>query len=845
MDTKYNHLIVEKDLQKKWIEKKYFSTSDPLNPNKYTIILPPPNVTGKLHLGHAWGNYIQDTLIRFKKLQGFDVMWVAGTDHAGIATQSKVEKALFKEGIKARDLSREEFVNHIWKWKETYAAEIRKQWNTLGLALDFSNERFTLDEESNKAVNKVFIDLYNEGLIYKDTKAVNWDPLLQTTISNIEVVSKATKQKMYYIKYFIENSEEFIEIATTRPETIFSDVAVAFNKEDERYQHLLNKFVINPLTKEKLPVITDDYIDKDFGSGLMKVSAHAMADIDIIKANNLAINECINLDGTMNANAQEFVGIERFEARNLIYQRLLNEGAIIKVEETESNIGYSERSEVPVEIMVMSQWFVDMKPLAKALLDNLHSDQAVQFFPPRFEKEMERWMSNVHNWNISRQLKWGHQIPAWYKDDQIKVQVESPGEGWVQDEDVLDTWFSSSLSPFAFLDWPSKNQLTQQRYPTSVLVTGWDILFFWVARMYFQGLHFMKQIPFKHVLLHGLIRDENGVKMTKSLGNGIDPMDVIDQYGSDALRLYLIWNSSPGLDVNFSLEKVAVSWNFLNKIWNIARYIKNLEEDSTIESNVQIKDWINFKLDEFQTNIEKNIDKYEFSVIGHEIQNFVYQTFSSSFIEMIKTDFSKKDAQLVLGRLLILLHPFMPFLTDYLYKEILGGELLEQRLAPITLNTNNNFNNIEELIFVVKTIRQFRNDLEIPSNEIVQYAIPKDFVFDNILQNIVFKMAKAQLVDIIEEKSVLIYNEWNVNSNIKNEVIIKLSDAIKDKKYKKIKEKINLYQSELKRSTSILNNKNFISKAPADLVEKERKKLAFYESELEELTKEMLQLEKN
>lgn len=588
----YDHKLVEAGIESKWRTKGYFSNHDPKK-QPFSILMPPPNVTGKLHLGHAIDMYIQDTIIRYKKLKGFDVMWLPGMDHAGIATQSKVEDVLYKTtGQTRHDLGREAFVNKIWEWKDEYASIFKEQWAKIGLALDYSKERFTLDAKANQAVNDVFIDLYNKGFIYRGARAINWDVKLQTAISNIEVINEPTLQKMYYIKYFLENSNDYLTIATVRTETLLSDVAVVFNPNDERFKHLEGSYVIHPLTGERLPIIGHEYVDPEFGTGLMKLSAHAEADINIIQELGMEIRETIDKNGLINAPKSQFDKLERFDARVKIAQYLLENNFIEKVEEVISNVGVSDRSKTPVEILVLPQWFVKMEHFANLILEDIKSDKGVKFYPKRFEETMIKWMENIHDWNISRQLWWGHQIPAWYDaNGNIKVQQQSPGKGWVQDPDVLDTWFSSGIAPFSFLGWPQKTSDLSRYYPFSLLVTGYDIIFFWVARMYFFGKEFMDQKPFERVLLHGLIRDEQGRKMSKSLNNGVDPMDMVEQYGSDSLRWFLITNTSPGMDIKFSTEKVQSAWRINNKLWNIAVFINSIQGESAQKKRCWLMNW--------------------------------------------------------------------------------------------------------------------------------------------------------------------------------------------------------------------------------------------------------------
>ncbi|UUM20513.1 valine--tRNA ligase [Mycoplasma sp. 2045] len=825
MDKIYNHTLVEKDIDKKWQAKKYFQTHD-LDKKPFTILLPPPNVTGKLHLGHALDVYIPDTIIRYKKLNGFDVMWVPGMDHAGIATQSKVEDVLFQStGQTRHDLGREAFVGKIWEWKAEYANLFRQQWSKIGLALDYSAERFTLDVEANEAVSKVFIDLYNKGFIYKGVKAINWDVKLQTALSNIEVNNEPTEQKMYYINYPIKGSNNVLTIATVRTETLLSDVAVVFNPNDSRYKDLEGQVVIHPITKKELPIIPDEYVDINFGSGLMKLSAHAEVDIDIIKKHNLEINETISKDGLINYPAlPEFHGLERFVAREKIAQFLQDNGYIQKVETTISNVGISDRSKTPVEILVLPQWFVKMEHFRDLILKDLDSPETVKFYPKRFELTMRQWMENVYDWTISRQLWWGHRIPAWYdQDGNMKVQVDSPGEGWVQDPDVLDTWFSSGLAPFVFLGWPQTDEKLKRYYPTSLLVTGYDIIFFWVARMYFFGLEFTGQKPFDRLLLHGLIRDAQGRKMSKSLNNGVDPMDMVDKYGSDALRWFLITNTTPGLDIKFSDDKVEAAWRVNNKLWNIARYINELEDNNNEATDAD--KWILNQLKNLSVKIDSLIDNYEFSIIGSEIYKFIFTDLSGWYVEFLKSSYSKKSALEVLKKTLIALHPFLPFITDRLYSEIFNAELLEQ-LWP-TFEDDHSTDYINTVIDVVTELRKYRENNQISKKELLIYSLKND--------------VPQVAVETINKMVFALYEDNNdyliaLNDNV---LFIKQSHETKQRNKELLLEKINFVKAEIARAEQLLNNERFVSKAPADKVAVEKAKLEKYTDELKKYEEEL------
>ncbi|MBZ4218504.1 valine--tRNA ligase [Mycoplasma tauri] len=821
----YSPLEFEKQISQKWINKKFFSKHD-LNKKPFSLLLPPPNVTGVLHIGHALDEFIQDTIIRFKKLEGYDTFYIAGMDHAGIATQSKVENHLMNtKGLTKYDLGREKFLQMVWDWKEEYASKFRKQWALLGLGLDYERERFTLDKGSNEAVNKAFITLYNKKLIYRDTRAINWDPVLKTAVSNIEVINEPTEQIMYYIKYKLKDSDKFLTIATVRLETLLSDVAVVYNPEDSRYKDLKGKKVIHPLTNKELPIIADSYVDPKFASGLMKLSAHAEVDINIIKKHNLEINETIDKDGLINCPNSLFHGLDRLEARRKIAQYLEQNNYLVKQETTISNVGYSERSKAPIEILVMPQWFVKMDTLAQKVLNDLNSKQAVKFYPRRFINTLRNWMKNIHDWTISRQLWWGHRIPAWYKDDQIKVQVKCPGEGWKQDNDVLDTWFSSGIAPFSFLGWPKSQKLVKRYFPTDLLVTAYDIIFFWVARMYFFGLEFMNNKPFKHVLIHGLVRDEQNRKMSKSLNNGIEPSEIINKYGSDALRFFLVTNSSPGFDTRFSYEKVKSAWNLCNKLWNIARYINMLDDDKTIRKSPADL-WINNKLKMLQNKINKAMSKYELTIIGTDISNFVFNDFSSWYIELLRIFPSKKHALENLRKLLLILHPFIPFVTDYLYKLIYKKELLDQQFPIIKSSRSIKIKDVENIIKATKIIRRYREDNNLSKKEIVNYYSNND---SSISISAINKLANAAF----KQNSDILFSDGNFK------IWIEQSDIAKEKKSSDLALKIQNVKFEIKRAQDMLNNENFIKKAPKAKIELEKNKLESFLKQLKEYEKEV------
>ena len=634
LDKKYDHKLVEEGKYDNWKSKGYFTAGD-LSKKPYCIVIPPPNVTGKLHIGHAIDTTIQDILIRYKKAKGYDALYLPGMDHAGIATQAKIDAKLREQGTNRYELGREKFLEVAWDWKKEYAGFIHDQWKTMGLALDYSRERFTLDEGLSNAVKKVFVTLYNKGIIYRGEKIINWDPVQRTALSNIEVVYKDDPGKFYYFKYFIEGTDQFLEVATTRPETMFGDVCVVVNPNDERYKNVIGKRVINPANDELLPIIADEYVDIEFGTGAMKCTpAHDPNDFIIGEKYGFPHPICMNDDGTMNSLSGKYVGQDRMVCRDNLVKDIEKKGCLIKIEDIVHQVGHSERSDAVVEPYLSKQWFVKMKPLAEQSLANQKTDDKVNFYPERFEKTFIQWMEKVDDWCISRQLWWGHRIPAYYHKvtGEVVVSEVPPAdiENYTQDEDVLDTWFSSALWPFSTLGWPNEESEDFKRYfPTTTLVTGYDIIFFWVSRMIFQSLEFTKKRPFENVLIHGLIRDSQGRKMSKSLGNGVDPIKVVEDYGADALRYFITTNSTPGLDSRFSEEKIQAATAYLNKIWNAARYtISNLGENFVVQeldfkSLNSLDKWILSKFNETVKNVTSNMEKFELANASTHLYNFV------------------------------------------------------------------------------------------------------------------------------------------------------------------------------------------------------------------------------
>lgn len=826
LEKKYDHKMVEEGKYENWLNHKYFESGD-LSKKPYAIVIPPPNVTGKLHLGHAWDTTLQDIIIRFKRMQGYDALWVPGMDHAGIATQAKVDAKLKDMGINPRSLERTEWLKYAWDWKNEYAENIHKQWAKMGLSLDYTKERFTLDSGLSDAVKYVFVTLYNEGLIYRGERIINWDPQAMTALSNEEVIYKDVPGAFYHIKYFIEGTNDYLEVATTRPETLFGDTAVAVNPNDERYKDLIGKNVVLPIVNKLIPIIGDEHADPEFGTGIVKITpAHDPNDFEVGNRHNLERIIVINPDGTMNENALVYNGLDRFLCRKKLVEDLKNSGLLISVEEITHSVGHSERTGVMVEPYLSKQWFVKMRPLADRVLENQKDkDSKVNFVPERFEKIMNHWMEITYDWCISRQLWWGHRIPAWYKGDEVYVGMEAPTEdGWIQDEDVLDTWFSSALWPFSTLGWPEETDLLKRYYPNNVLVTGYDIIPFWVNRMTFQGLHFTGKRPFKDCLIHGLIRDKEGRKMSKSLGNGVDPMDVIDEYGCDALRYFLSTSSALGQDLRYDEEKVKSTWNFINKLWNASRFcLMNIEDLKGYDfSNLDVQDkWILSKLNKVISKVTKNMESYEFNNAGGELYNFIWSDFCDSYIEMSKFSLdsvsTKSTLCYVISAILKMLHPFMPYVTDEIYSmlPIRDAENIMVSSYPL-VNEEFNFDNEEkETEEIIGFIAAFRNVKQ-------ENAISKDAKvmvnFDNSLIN---KMLKLD-GNLVNDK--LSIKEYKVSYGKLEALIYYEKEVTEEDILAKEKQIESLKASILKRE-KLLSNAGFVSKAPEQLVNDEKRKL--------------------
>ena len=849
--TKYNHHEVEKDKYQDWINNNYFTAGD-LSKKPYCIVIPPPNVTGKLHLGHAWDTTLQDIIARYKRMQGYDMLWLPGMDHAGIATQAKVDARLKDQGMSRYDIGRESFLEHAWTWKEEYAKTIRQQWAKMGLSLDYSRERFTLDDGLSAAVKKVFVDLYNDGLIYQGERIINWDPQAKTALSNIEVIHKEIEGKFYTFRYQFVDSEKYLAVATTRPETMFGDVCVVVNPKDKRYQDVIGEKVINPANHEVIPIIADEYIDMDFGTGVMKCTpAHDPNDFAIGERYGLARPICINEDGSMNELAKEFKGMDRFACRDALVQRIDSEGNLLKIEKHLHQVGHSERTDVIVEPYLSKQWFVNMKPLAQAVLQSQEvEEERINFYPKRFTKNFNIWLENIEDWCISRQLWWGHRIPAYYHNDtnEIYVGIEAPQdiENWHQDEDVLDTWFSSALWPFSTLGWPDQTSDYNRYYPNDTLVTGYDIIFFWVARMAFQARYFTGKRPFKDCLIHGLIRDETGRKMSKSLGNGIDPMDVIDKYGVDSLRFFLTTNSTPGQDIRYSPEKIEASWNFINKIWNATRFvIMNIPEDFDL-NNLSlnhvgfIDQWIIQRFNETLISINANMDRYEFALVGNELYSFIWDDFCSWYIELAKVGLSSDNYQIknatqstlitILLGIIKLLHPFMPFVSEEIYQYLPHNKealCIENWPVSIGIDTEVASERCQLLINIIKGIREVKIEASLKPKKELSMALKDDngnFIkVDDFMAAIILKMAHTTWVNELAGELMV--------KPITNGVLYFPQKQVIDKEaeIQNLSNEMDKLVKEIKRAKDMLNNQNFINKAPEEKVNIERNKLEEYQ----------------
>ena len=842
LEKKYNHKETEKEKYNKWKEKGYFKADNKSDKTPFCIVIPPPNVTGKLHIGHAYDTAIQDAIVRYKRMQGFDTLWLPGMDHAAIATEAKVVKKLKDQGIDKYEYGREKFLEACWDWTHEYGDNIRNQWAGLGLSVDYTRERFTLDDNLNYAVRKVFVDYYNKGLIYRGEKIINWDPAAKTALSNEEVIYKEEKSAFYHLKYKLEDGDDYLDVATTRPETLFGDTAVAVNEKDKRYKKFVGKNVILPIVNKKIPVITDEHADMDKGTGCVKITpAHDPNDFEVGNRHNLERIVIMNDDATMNENVPEkYQKMTREECREVLLNDLKKQGLLLEIEPIVHEVGHSERTGVMVEPMIKEQWFVKMEPLAKKVLDiQKEKDKKINFIPKRFEKVLKHWMDISYDWCISRQLWWGHRIPAWYKDGEIYVGMEPPKEqGWIQDEDVLDTWFSSALWPFSTLGWPEKTKDFERYFPTDCLVTGYDIIFFWVARMAFQSEYITGLRPFKDCVIHGLIRDKQGRKMSKSLGNGVDPFEMVEKYGADSLRYYLTTDGSMGMDLRFDEVKLSSTWNFINKIWNASRFaLMNIEDLKEIElDKLKPEDkWILTKYEKTVKAVIKHMDKYEFNLAGSEIYDFTWNYFCDYYIEMSKysidSNTTKSTLCYVLTGILKLLHPFMPFVTEEIYSKL---PVKEKESIMITdypkYEKKLIFEDAEKAVDdQIEFIKNFRN-VKAENNITKDMKVMFDTTDDN---DLIVKMLK--LNDHIVKKPLGIKAYKVFSNRVKAQIFFEKIETEADKKLKETQ--IKLLEASISRRQKLLSNENYVNKAPANIVENDRKKLEEEKKKLEELKK--------
>ena len=875
MSSKFQPQEVEAGKYQWWVDSGVFHPNEDPNAEPYSIVIPPPNVTGKLHLGHAWDVTLQDMIIRQKRMQGFDTLWLPGMDHAGIATQAKVEEKLRGEGLSRYDLGREKFLEQTWEWKEEYASHIREQWAKMGISVDYRRERFTLDKGLSDAVKKVFVTLYEKGLIYRGEYIINWDPKAKTSLSDIEVIHKDVEGAFYHMNYPLADGSGFLEIATTRPETLLGDTAVAVHPDDERYQALIGKTVILPLMNREIPIIADEYVEQDFGTGVVKITpAHDPNDFEVGNRHNLPRINVMNDDATMNELAGKYEGMDRFAARKAIVKDLEEAGLLVKIEKHLHSVGHSERTDVVVEPRLSKQWFVKMGPLAEQAINaqRAEGDNTVNFYPPRFNDAYLRWMENIHDWVISRQLWWGHQIPAWYHKEtgEVYVGMEAPSdsENWTQDPDVLDTWFSSALWPFSTMGWPDEESADYKRYyPTNTLVTGYDILTFWVSRMMFQGLEFTGKRPFKNVLIHGLIRDSQGRKMSKSLGNGVDPMEVIEQYGADALRWFLANGSAPGQDVRYSTDKMDAAWNFINKIWNASRYaLMNVGDltadqvDITGEKTLADK-WILTRLNQTIGKVTELFEKFEFGEAGRLLYRFIWDDFCDWYIEMSKETLAGDDeaAKLttrsilvyVLDNTLRLLHPIMPFVTEEIWQSVPHvGESLVVATYPTVHPEQMDEQAAEEMEFLmdfIRSVRTVRNEMNTPLSKPI---------------NIIAKVSDAAHYAILKENESYIARFSNPEEFVYGEDVEAPSDAVTsvitgaeiylplagliniEDEIARLEKEAEKLQQEVDRVEKKLSNEKFVAKAPAAVVEAERAKGADYQAQREAVLERIATLKK-
>ena len=855
LDKHYDHEKVEEGKYEKWKSGGYFTAGDK-SKQPFSLVIPPPNVTGKLHLGHVMDTIPDDIIVRYKKMKGFDVLWVPGMDHAGIATQAKVEEKLRKEGVSRYDLGREKFLEKTWEWKKEYGETIHNQWAKIGLAVDYTRERFTLDPGLSRAVNEVFVTLYEQGLIYQGEKIINWDPVLRTALSNIEVIHQDDEGEFFYFIYDIVGSDKKLIVATTRPETMFGDTAVFVNPKDKRYLDVIGKQCVNPANGDLLPIMADDYVDISFGTGAMKCTpAHDPNDFNLAKKYNFPLIKVLDETAHLNEKAGKYCGMDRYECRKALVEDIKASGHLDHIEKFVHSVGHSERSGEVVEPMLSKQWFVRMKPLAERVIAQQASKDKVEFFPPRFEKVLLRWMNEVEDWCVSRQLWWGHRIPA-YKNKQTGEVVVSrtplDPSLYDQDEDVLDTWFSSALWPFATLGWPEKTPDFDRYFPTSVLNTGYDIIFFWVSRMVFQSEHFTDEVPFKQVIIHGLIRDAKGRKMSKSLGNGVDPIDVIATYGVDALRYFITTNSTPGLDMRYSDEKLQAASAYLNKIWNATRYVEMVLGDYK-PKEVDPKEcgplekFILARLMKTIKAVESKMEKYQFANASSALYDFVYDDFCSFYLEMSKVSLGdpKKENNVkdVLYKVILaivkMIYPYTPFIGEELYQSLPNAKpsIMEETYPEyeraFVSKTAEKYGDI--LRSIIADVRSYKSSHGLAPNAEVELFLSPKLPFAGIedyLKRFLFA-SKVEACDSLPSGDTFTYGEVNL--------VVKENIDVEELKVKLAKD-IETLRFEVNRGEKMLGNPGFVAKAPKEKVEAEKEKLASNKTKLAELENRLASL---
>ena len=865
ISTTYDPKEFEERLYKIWEEKKYFTPEIDKTKKPYTIIMPPPNITGKLHLGHALDNTLQDMLIRFKRMQGYCTLWVPGQDHASIATEVKVENELLKQGLKKKEMGREAFLGKVWEWTDEYRERIRTQLKKMGVSADFTRERFTMDENLNKAVKHVFVKLYNEGLIYQGNRITNWCPKCQTALSDAEIEYKEQEGNFWHIKYPIKDSNESLEIATTRPETLLGDTAVAVNPNDDRFKHLIGKTLILPLVGREIPVVGDDYVDIEFGTGAVKITpAHDPNDYEVGKRHNLAQIRVMDDKGIINEFGGKYQGMDRYEARKAMVKDLEEQGLLVKIKPHVHNVGTHDRCGTVIEPIISKQWYVKMESLAKPAIDVV-KEKKTKFVPERFEKIYFNWMENIQDWCISRQLWWGHRIPVWHcvECGELIVSEETPkccskcnSENLKQEDDVLDTWFSSALWPFSTLGWPDNTGDLEYFYPTSTLVTGYDIIFFWVARMIFSGLHNMKETPFENVLIHGIIRDSEGRKMSKSLGNGVDPLEVIDTYGADALRFMLVTGNAPGNDIRFYPEKVESARNFANKIWNASRFVmmnldRELMEKYKDDKDYSLADrWILSNLNTLVKEVTENMDKFELGIALQKTYDFMWTEFCDWYIELVKPVLYGEDEKAkgrvynvlntVLTTGLKLLHPVMPFITEEIYTH------LDSECESITIAKWPEFNeNVKDeiaekdmayVIEAIKSLRNVRAEMNVPPSrkaKVMAFITEEAKVAFNQGASYIEKLASASDVTFLASKNDIPENAVSVVCQ-GGELFMPLLDLVdREKELERLNKEKEKLEKEIDRVEKKLSNERFVAKAPQDVVDAEKAKGEKYKEMLD------------